>query len=81
MGPFTTGRLKRDMVKEEADALPVVGAADGLGERGRHVNDGQLGTPFLLVAERDRVGDDQLGEDRVVDGLDGVSAQDSVWEC
>jgi hypothetical protein len=64
--------------EEEADTLAVVGAADGLGNGGRNVNDGELRTVLLLVAEGDRVGDDELGEVRIVDRLDGVATQDTV---
>lgn len=46
------------MVEEVADALAVVGAADGLAQDLADVDDAQLGAALNLVAEGHRVGDD-----------------------
>lgn len=39
------------MVEEVANALPIVGAPDGLGEGAGDVDDAQLGAALDLVAE------------------------------
>ena len=70
--------LHGDVVEEVANALPVVGAADGLGEGARDVDDAQLGAAVDLVAEGRRVGDDEAAEDRAVDGVDGVTRENAA---
>jgi hypothetical protein len=51
---------------------------DGLGEGAADVDDLQLGAALDLVAEGHGVGDDELGEVALVDGVDGVTAEDGV---
>ena len=65
-------------MEEVANALPVVGAPDGLGEGARDVDDAQLGAALDLVAEGSRVGDHEAAEDRAVDGVDGIAREDAT---
>lgn len=68
------------MGEEVGDGFAVVSPADGFGESAADVDDRDLGAAFRLVAEGHGVGDDDAGEGAVVDGVDGLAAEDAVWE-
>lgn len=68
------------MREQEADRLAVVCTADGLSKGSRDINGVQLGADLLLVVVGDSVGDNDLGQDTVVDDLDGLAAQDTVCD-
>ena len=74
------GRLKNTgtEVRNLPDTLAVVRPPDGFGNGGAHVDDPDLLAAVDLVAEGHGVGDDDLGEDAVVEDVDGVAAQDAV---
>lgn len=72
--------LHGNVVEEVADALAVVGAADGLAKDLADVDDAQLGAALDLVAEGHGVGHDDAGQAAVVERLDGVAAEDAVGD-
>lgn len=54
--------------------------SDSLCQRGAHVYDAQLAAALHLVAEGDRVGDDDLAQAALVEDIDGVAAEDAVGD-
>ncbi len=62
-----------DVRKEVAHALAVVCPADRLGDGAADVDDLELGATLKLVAERHRVGHDDLREAALVDRVDSGS--------
>lgn len=71
------GRL-HSMVEEETDRLSVMRAADSLSQCTRDINGVQLGADLLLVLMGDGVGDNNLGENAVVDDLNSLAAKNAV---
>jgi len=66
------------MRKQVTDTLTVVRPPDRLGQGPADVDNLELGAPVELVAEGDRVGDDDLGQHALVDVVDGGPAEDAV---
>ena len=71
------GRL-HSMVEEETDRLSVMRATDGLGKCAGDINRVQLGADLLLVLVGHGVGDNNLGENAIVDDLNSLAAEDAV---
>lgn len=62
---------RQSALEQHAYGRPGVDVVDALGEKAGHGNDLQLRAHVQTFTGRDRVGDDDLGEHRVVEPLEG----------
>lgn len=69
----------RHIPKKIADTLAIVCPSDRLSNCAADVDDLDLGTPLLLVAERHCVGDHDLRQAALVDRVDGTALSQLVY--
>lgn len=73
-------RCLNGIVKKETDRLSVVCTTDGLGQCAGNVNGIQLGADLLLVLVGDSVGNNNLGQNTVVNDLDSLAAENTMCD-